>query len=126
MSRVRIARGASRAFTILLLGGAVQPAVAAAVPVLGSVWLALVAVTAFAAAARPAVSGPRPVRTGAAAALAGYALILPLSYVGTGSLPPGLVAGTGLTAMFVGGGSAWLSARVATRTTLAPIGEVAR
>lgn len=112
----QIARGASRGFTILLLGGAVQPLIVRTLPALGAVWLVLVAVVAFAASARAAGREGVSCATGAAAALAGFALILPLAIVGSGAVGVSLVTMTGLTALVVGGGTAWLSTRLAGRS----------
>ena len=43
-----VVAGASRGFTVLLIGGVVQPWVGMLLPPLGYVWLALVAIAAFA------------------------------------------------------------------------------
>ena len=88
---VLVVAGASRGFTVLLLGGVVQPWVGALAPPVGYVWLALVAVAAFAWAAAPrTVRGVAPsdlrldrVLGGIAAALGSYALILPLVLTAT-------------------------------------------
>lgn len=72
------ARGASRGFTILLLGGLSVPLVASVVPALGSVWLTMSAVVAFAAAAWNSGSSRRPAPQGAVNAIGSYLLVLPL------------------------------------------------
>ncbi|HVK27743.1 MAG TPA: hypothetical protein VM575_05360 [Nocardioides sp.] len=102
--------GASRGFTVLLLGGIVQPWVGQLLPVLGYVWLLLVAVAAFAWAAWPrTVSGkePPPLRldravVGTSAALGSYALVLPLVLSVADTVPWTQLLLTSLTALAVG------------------------
>lgn len=111
MNIIFVVAGASRGFTVLLLGGVVQPWVGAIYAPLGYVWLVLVALAAFAFAARPRTVGdaePSPHRserafTGAAAALGSYVLVLPLVLYGAGELPVVQALGTSLTAVIVGG-----------------------
>lgn len=99
-----LVKGASRGFTVLLLGGAVQPLVGLAAPPLGYVWLPLVAVVAFALAARAACAPTaNPPTYGVAAALGGYLLVLPLVLMGTGGVDPLQLLLTGGTAVLVGG-----------------------
>lgn len=75
----RVVIGGTRAFTVLLLGGAVQPLVGTAQPQLGYVWLLLVALGAFAVAGWSAApGGPGQVLRGATAALLGYSLVVPV------------------------------------------------
>lgn len=106
-----LVRGASRAFTILALGGVVQPVVGAAVPALGYVWLVLVAVAAFAAAGSMRSDATAPHLQGAAAALGGYALIVPVVIMATGGLLVQQAVLTALTAVVVGGLAGWSAAR---------------
>lgn len=105
-----VVAGASRGFTVLLIGGAVQPWVGVLVPTVGYFWLALVAVAAFAWAARPRlVRGAAPsdlrgdrVVVGVAAALGAYALVLPLVLMAAGDVPWVQVGCTAATAVVVG------------------------
>lgn len=107
---VLVVSGASRGFTVLLLGGVVQPWVGVLVPALGYVWLALVAVAAFAFAARPrTIRGVSPsdlrvdrVLVGVAAAIGSYALVLPLVLAAAGAVPWEQVVLTSGTALVVG------------------------
>lgn len=109
--------GASRGFTVLLLGGVVQPWVATLVPPLGYVWLAVVAVAAFAVAAIPrAARGVRPspqrfdrAMVGTWAALGSYALVLPLVLSVADGVPVVQIACTTLLAVTVGSlvGGCW-------------------
>ncbi|MBA0126505.1 hypothetical protein H0B56_13220 [Haloechinothrix sp. YIM 98757] len=97
-----IVRGASTAFTILVIGGLMTVVVAGAVPVLGYVWLPVVAAVAFAVAGWRATTPSSPVLQGALAALGGYLLALPLVLFGTGEIDPVQVSSTVLTAVVVG------------------------
>ncbi|MCX6400678.1 MAG: hypothetical protein NTX33_12215 [Propionibacteriales bacterium] len=107
---VLVVGGASRGFTVLLLGGVVQPWVGVLWQPLGYVWLLVVAVVAFAWAAWPrSVSGTLPpvrrldrVVGGMAAALGAYALVLPLVLAVSGTVPWLQVALTSVTAAVVG------------------------
>ncbi|KRC54173.1 MULTISPECIES: hypothetical protein [unclassified Nocardioides] len=102
--------GASRGFSVLLIGGVVQPWVGQLLPALGYVWLLLVALAAFAWAARPrAVSGAQPPAlrldravVGTAAALGSYALVLPLVLSVADAVPWTQLLLTSLTALTVG------------------------
>lgn len=94
-------RGASRGFTVLLLGGIVQPWVGTLLPPLGFVWLALVAVAAFAVAALAAGGVESAWTTAVAAAIGSYLLVLPL-VVSAGALDPAQLAGTLLAAVATG------------------------
>lgn len=105
-----VVAGASRGFSVLLVGGVVQPWVAHLVPPLGYVWLLLVAIAAFAWAALPrTVSGTAPsanrldrAATGTAAALGSYALVLPLVLSVAPGVPWVQLLLTSLTALVVG------------------------
>lgn len=105
-----VVSGASRGFSVLLIGGVLQPWVGHLVPPLGYVWLLLVALGAFAWAARPrTVSGASPsdlraerALTGTAAALGSYVLVLPLVLAAAGAVPVAQVVLTALTALAVG------------------------
>lgn len=95
-------RGGSRGFTVLALGGVVQPLVGAALPALGYVWLVIVAVVAFVAAAWASGRVDVPARQGSASALVAYALILPVVHMATGELDPQQIGFTAVTAAVVG------------------------
>lgn len=101
-----LVRAASRGFTILLLGGVVQPWVIRAVPLLGYWWLVIVAVVAFSAAATRAVRGssvaPLHPAQGALAALGSYLLIVPVVLHVSGLVPWGQIASTAAMALIVG------------------------
>lgn len=105
-----IVRGASRGFTVLLVGGIVQPWVGVLLPPLGYFWLALVAVLAFGWAAWPRSGGgmdASPVRAdrvvvGVASALFSYALVVPLVLSAAGRVPWDQVGFTTATACVVG------------------------
>lgn len=109
-----IVKGASRGFTVLLLGGVVQPWVGTLLPPLGFVWLALVAVAGFLVAARTPDLAPYPARfdravVGAGAAFGSYALVLPLvTSASAGPLPWVQLVCTSLTAILVGSAGATL------------------
>lgn len=100
---VFVVRGASRGFTVLLLGGAVQPWIGVLFAPLGYVWLVLVAVLAFALAARPQRDRSGTVRDCMTAAVASYLLVLPLVVAAAGTLPIEQAFFTALTAIVVGG-----------------------
>lgn len=118
---VVVVRGASRGFTVLLLGGVVQPWIGTLVPPLGAVWLTLVAVTAFTWAAWPRGAGwlrPRLDRGlhGVAAALGSYLLVLPLVLSAAGFIPWIQVAFTAASAVVSGGLTGALAERVRARS----------
>lgn len=96
-----IVKGASRGFTVLLLGGAVQPLVGTALPAVGYPWLALIAVAAFAWSASIATRGGAPAAHGVFAALGAYALVLPVVVMG-GALDLMQVGYTTALALIVG------------------------
>ncbi|WP_214364765.1 hypothetical protein [Pseudonocardia sp. H11422] len=98
-----VARGASSALSVLVIGGLVQPLVAALVPPLGVVWLIVVAVAAFAAAGRHVAASSAPVLQGATAAVLGYLFILPVVVLVNRGVEPAQLGGTVVTAVLVGG-----------------------
>lgn len=99
-----IVRGASRGFTVLLLGGAVQPLVAVLAAPVGYVWLALVAVAAFALSAWTVTEeAGTTLAQSVAAAMGAYLLITPVVVMLTGALDPVQVLGTSVTALVVAG-----------------------
>ena len=100
-----VIRGASRGFGALLVGGLVEPAAVRFLGPIGSVWLLLVALVAFVIAAVTATPSGTPLsswRQGPIAAVAGYALIVPLVVAGSGSLPALQLGLTTMTAVVVG------------------------
>ncbi|CAM3382081.1 hypothetical protein NODU109028_14520 [Nocardioides dubius] len=99
---VFVVRGASRGLTVLLIGGAVQPWVGVLSRPLGFIWLALVAVLAFALAARPHRGSAGSVRDCMTAAVASYLLVLPLVVSAAGTLAVDQAFFTSLTAVVVG------------------------
>lgn len=110
---VRLVRGASRGFTILALGGAVQPWIGTVSSSLGYYWLLIVAAAAFALAARATSGTTSPIRHGAIAALSSYLLVLPLVFMAAGTLPIDQVAYTSATALGIGALIGWATHRVA-------------
>lgn len=100
--RTLVVRGASRGFTVLLLGGVVQPLVSTVLPQLGYVWPAVVAVVAFAWSAWIASTPTAAMLVDAvSAAMGGYLLVTPVVVMLTGALDPAQIAGTSLTALVV-------------------------
>jgi hypothetical protein len=108
---VAAARGASTVLSVLLIGGLVQPLVGLAVPVLGTVWLILVAVAAFVVAGLRRGSSDLPALQGALTAVLGYLFVLPLVAFATRGLDLAQVAATTTTAVVVGGLTGALAAR---------------
>jgi hypothetical protein len=105
MDSQAVIRGASRGFGVLVIGGLVQPMVSMSFEPLGYVWLLVVAVTAFLTAAVAATPDATPTsrwRQGPVAAVASYAMVVPLVMVGAGELPWVQAVLTTLTAVIVG------------------------
>lgn len=97
-----IARAVSTGFTILVLGGLIQPVVTKFVPVLGVIWLVLIAVVAFGwAGYRSGAAAPKPLLYGGGAALLAYGLVVPLLFL-QGTFQPMYALYTVLTAAVVG------------------------
>ena len=119
----RVVRGASRGFTILALGGVVQPWVGTVSPFLGYWWLVIVAVAAFVLSARVTGATSAPVVNGAAAALGGYLLILPLVHMATGTLSLEQATYTSGLALLTGAGTGWLSRLRTERHHMPPKGR---
>lgn len=101
-----LVRAGSRGFTVLLLGGVVQPWVLKVAPLLGYWWLMMVAVVAFCIAATSAVRRASVARLhpaqGALAALGSYLLIVPVVLHVAGFVPWGQIASTCAVALTVG------------------------
>lgn len=82
-----VVRGASRGFSVFLLGGLALPVVVALVPDVGRVWLPLVALLAFVVSALRVGSARKPWLHGLVSALSAYLLILPLVLLGGAADP---------------------------------------
>lgn len=104
-------RGASRGFSVLVLGGLSAPLVAVAVPMLGAVWLTLTAVVAFSLAGWRIGSASRPPLHGAVAAVMAYLLVLPLVLFASTGGDPVQITLTLLTAVVVGAVAGVVSGR---------------
>jgi len=104
-------RGASTGFSILLIGGLVAPLATLVSAPAGAVWLAGVAVVAFAVAARRSRLAEAPALHGAVAALGAYALVLPLLLPFPQGRDAGQILLTIATAVVVGAASGTLMAR---------------
>lgn len=98
-------RGASTGFSILVLGGLVAPFWTLLATPVAAGWLALVAVVAFAVAARHSRRAGNPGLHGAVAAVIAYALVLPLILPFEQGRNPGQIGLTVVTAVVVG----WLA-----------------
>ncbi|MCE3552863.1 hypothetical protein LWC33_15530 [Pseudonocardia sp. RS11V-5] len=99
---VHLARGASLCFSVLVIGGLSAP-LASRIPLIGPAWLIITAVVAFVAAGYRIGDAAVPRLHGAAAAVAGYLLVLPLVAMATRSLDPVQLGLTTLTAVLMGG-----------------------
>lgn len=115
IDRGQVARGASGAFTVLVIGGLSQPLVGHVVPGLGAVWLPVVAIAAFAVAGVRVRASNRPTAHGALAAVCGYVLVLPLVLMATRALNPTQTLFTLFVAVLVGGVSGYVTGRLAAR-----------
>lgn len=104
-----VPRGASTGFTVLVIGGLVQPLVSLALPPLGVVWLIVVAVAAFAIAGRRIGDASSPPLHGAVAALASYFLVVPLVYLATRSVDLQQIVLTSAVALVVGAAAGHLA-----------------
>ena len=107
---VSLVRGASLAFSVLVVGGLSAP-LGSRVPVIGPAWLLVTAVLAFVLAGYRIGDALDPRVHGAGAAVVGYLLVLPLVVLGTGSLDVLQVALTLLTAVLMGGLAGHLAGR---------------
>jgi hypothetical protein len=103
-------RGASTGFSVLLIGGLLAPMVTLASTVLATVWLAGVAVVAFAIAARRSSLAGAPAVHGAVAAVFAYVLVLPLLLPFEQGRNPLQILLTAVTAVVVGAGCGSLAA----------------
>lgn len=104
-------RGASTGFSILLIGGLLAPFLTLVSVAAAAGWLALVAVVAFAVAARRSQRAGKPAVHGAAAAVFAYALVLPLLLPFEQGRNVGQILLTLATAVVVGAGVGSIAAR---------------
>ncbi|WP_200958991.1 hypothetical protein [Nocardioides sp. Root190] len=95
-------RGASTGFSILLIGGFLAPMLTLVSTLTAGIWLALVAIVAFAIAARRSQRAGIPALHGIFAALLSYALVLPLLLPFEQGRDLQQIAQTALTAVIVG------------------------
>ncbi|MDN5745558.1 MAG: hypothetical protein L0H31_10615 [Nocardioidaceae bacterium] len=100
-------RGASTGFSILVIGGLLAAFVSLASELGTVLWLAAVAVLAFAVAARRSEHAGNPFLHGAAAAVMSYALVLPLLLPFKEGRDPVSLALTLLTALIIGPIAGW-------------------
>jgi hypothetical protein len=121
-----VARGASSALSVLVVGGLAQPLVADILPSLGAVWLIVVAVAAFAAAGRCIGTSRVPLLQGATSAVLGYLFVLPLVVFVNRGVDPGQLGGTVATAVLVGGLTAHIRAHIGARRDGASAGAYRR
>lgn len=106
-----IARAVSTGFTILILGGLIQPIVSRFVPWLGLIWLILVAIVAFAYTGfRAGRAGPKPPLFGGGAAVGAYVLVLPVLFL-VGTFDPTYAASSLAAAVVVGALAGIIGAR---------------
>lgn len=112
---VAVVRGASSAFSVLVIGGLLAPIVAAVSVPAAMLWLPLTAVAAFVVAGVRAASSPWPPLGGAAAALSGYLLVLPLVLLDPAGRNPGQIGATAAIAIVAGAASAWYRTAKASR-----------
>ena len=103
-------RGASTGFTILIIGGLLAPMWTLVSTVVAGIWLAAVAIGAFAVAARLSQAAGNPPVHGVVAAVTSYVLVLPLLLpFEEGRNVPQIIA-TFATAIVVGALAGWLAA----------------
>lgn len=100
-----VARGASTGFTVLVVGGLLQPVVGRLVPPLGLAWLIVVAWSG-----RSIGAALSPAAQGAAAAFAGYVLVLPLVVMAAREFDFGQIGATTALAVLIGGASGRVTA----------------
>jgi hypothetical protein len=106
----RVARGASAGFSFLIVGGLAQPLVTHFAPLLGIVWLVLVAVAASLAAGWRVGDDTYPALHGGLAALVAYILTIPVVLIATGDLPVAQAALTLTTTLLVGAATSKVAA----------------
>ncbi|NKQ57743.1 hypothetical protein HFP15_33265 [Amycolatopsis sp. K13G38] len=109
---IAVVRGASRAFTVLVVGGLLLPIVAHLVPVLGSIWLSIVAVVAFVVAGYRTGEARVPIAQASASALCGYLLVLPLVLMNPVTRDVRQIGLTALAALVVGAATGLVAGRL--------------
>lgn len=107
-------RGASTGFSILVIGGLLAPFLTLVSALAAALWLAGVAVVAFAVAARRSQLADAPAIHGAVAAVLAYVLVLPLLLPFPQGRDLGQILLTLATAVVVGAATGALMARRAT------------
>lgn len=107
---VAAVRGASTGFSLLVVGGLLTP-LGTKVPVVGSIWLTVVAVVAFAVAGMRIGTARRPALHGAMAAVCSYLLVVPLVLLAAASDARQLIL-TGCVAVGVGALAGAIRARI--------------
>lgn len=106
-----IARAVSTGFTILILGGLIQPVVTRFVPFIGMIWLILVAVVAFGYTGfRAGRAGPNPPLFGGGAAVGAYVLVLPVLFL-VGTFDPIYAASSLAAGAIIGALAGFIGAR---------------
>jgi hypothetical protein len=110
---IALVKGASMAFSVLVIGGLATPLIASLVPVAsaGTLWVVLVSAAAFTLAGRRIGEATHPALHGAAAALGAYLLVLPLIALWGAPLVWWQVAVTALVAAAVGAVAGFVSGR---------------
>lgn len=115
-----LVRGASAGFTVLLIGGLLEPIVVtllpltlAQVPTASSWWLTVVAVAGFMLAGSRIGEATRPAVHGAGAAVGAYLLVVPLMvFASTEPLPPiTTMLLAALVAVLVGAATGYVAGR---------------
>ncbi|WP_226361349.1 hypothetical protein [Pseudonocardia sp. ICBG1142] len=114
---VSLVRGASLAFSVLVIGGLAAP-LGSQIPVVGPAWLIITAIVAFVLAGYRIGDAVDPRVHGAGAAVAGCLLVLPLVVLGTGGLDPTQLVLTLLTAVVMGAIAGHLAGRNRDRRTV--------
>lgn len=104
-------RGASAGFSVLLVGGLVQPLVEGRIPGVGQAWLPLVALFAFVIAARHVGEARIPSAHGAMAAVNAYLLMLPLVLLNPAGTNVAQISLTIGAAMLTGGAVGFVRGR---------------
>lgn len=98
-----------------MIGGLVAPIVAVKAPLLATVWLTAVAVAAFVVAAWRPHRASSPAIHGCVAALASYALVLPLILPFRQGRDPWQIGLTTLTAIVVGASACMIGTAIRRR-----------
>lgn len=106
LDSVAVVRGASTAFSVLVLGGLLHPVLIQVAYPLAYVWLPLVAVVAFAVAGIRAAATTWPPLGGALSALCSYLLVIPLVLMASVGVTLGQMLGTSAVAVVVGAAAA--------------------